>query len=351
MTDHEVVVIGAGQAGLAAGHYLAQAAVPFVILEGAPRIGDTWRARWDSLRLFTPARYSALPGLPFPGDPWHYPDKDEVADYLETYAEKFALPVRYGMRVTALDRSGDGYLVRTADGTRRATAVIVATGAFQEPKLPSFAADLASEVFQMHSSRYRRPTQLPDGQILVVGAANSGLQLAAELSAAGTSRRIHLSIGSRLMPLPRRILGADVFWWLDNLGIMRMPTWLAGNKDALIGQSIRRLLHDADVTAHGRCVGASGRTARFADGDTLDVTAVVWATGYRPDYSWLRVPVLDDGRPSQRRGVTSSQGLYFLGLERMHTSGSSLLGWVRYDAKYIVSQITSSRPFEGTDPG
>lgn len=341
-----VVVIGAGQAGLAAGYFLAQASVPFLILEAAEQLGASWRSRWDSLTLFTPARYSGLPGLPFPGDPWRFPVKDEAADYLEAYAEKFQLPIRRGAPVTTLSRSGDEYRIETPGKTYYAEAVIVSTGGFQRPHLPPFAANLAPDVLQVHSSAYRNPSDIPEGTVLVVGGGNSGVQLAEELSAArGT---VHLSIGSRLGSLPRRILGRDVFWWLDHLGVLRfpvarLPRWLADDKDTLVGQSIRGLLREHEVVLQPRVVAAEDRTLSFADGACLDVDAVVWATGYRPDYPWLKAPVLNGGAPAHRRGVTACPGLYFVGLVRQHSAGSQLIGWVRHDARFVVSRIVRSR--------
>jgi putative flavoprotein involved in K+ transport len=338
-TEHfPVVIIGGGQAGLAAGYFLSRASVPYVIIEAAARFGESWWNRWDSLTLFTPACYSALPGLPFPGDPWRFPRKDEVAEYLERYVERFRLPVRRGARVTSLSRPDDGgYLIQTSGGgAYRTDAVIVATGAFQRPRLPAFASELAPEVRQLHSSRYRNPEQFEDGTVLVVGAGNSGVQIAAELA---TVARVHLAVGSRQPPLPRRLLGRDVFWWLDHLGIVRSPCF-GGDGDVLVGNRIGRLVRRARVVRHPRAVGASGRSVTFADDGSLEVTGVVWATGFRPDYGWLEVPVLDaDGRPVHKRGVTSSPGLCFLGLKNQYSSGSSLIGWVKADAKFVVANI------------
>jgi len=340
-----VVVVGAGQAGLAAGHFLKRAGVPFVILEAADRLGQAWRDRWDSLELFTPARYSGLPGMPFPGQPWRYPARDEVVEFLQAYADTFELPIHYRRRVTSLRRTATGYELDTTEGPYLADAVIVATGAFQRPNVPPFAAGLAAEVVQVHSSQYRNPSQLGPGTVLVVGGGNSGLQIADELSKASASPA-HLSIGSRQTPMPRRFLGADLFWWLDHLGMMRvpqakMPKWLAGDGDILVGQSVDGLVRDRGVVTHPRTVGADGQVVTFADGTTLDVANVVWATGYRPDFSWVHAPVFRDGRPVHVRGVTAEPGLYFLGLEKLHTSGSALLGWVGNDARHVVSHLAS----------
>ncbi|HET6569762.1 MAG TPA: NAD(P)/FAD-dependent oxidoreductase, partial [Rhodothermales bacterium] len=210
-TEHvDTIVIGAGQAGLAAGYYLARRGHDFLILEHNVRLGENWRKRWDSLRLFTPAIYSSLPGMPFPSAPYHLPGKDEVAAYLEAYAARFGLPVRLNTMVNAVRHEGDRFGVYTDGGLLTARNVIVATGAFQTPALPSFAADIDPTITQVHSSGYRNPEQLPPGPVLVVGAGNSGAQIALELAA---SREVWLA-GPDVGHLPRRILGKDLFWWI-----------------------------------------------------------------------------------------------------------------------------------------
>ena len=223
-TSYDVIVIGAGQAGLAAGYYLQRAGLRFVLLDGATHIGDSWRRRWDSLRLFTPARYSALPGLEFPGAPYSLPTKDDVAAYLERYADRFRLPVRLGVRVAMLQRKGNVFLVSTNQGVLTASSVIVATGGNQRPRVPEFAADLSADVRQIHSSSYRNPDQLSDGDVLVVGAGNSGVQIALELARSG--HQVILS-GRDTGSLPRRLFGRDIYDWLWPT-LMRPPDQFVG---------------------------------------------------------------------------------------------------------------------------
>jgi putative flavoprotein involved in K+ transport len=340
----EVVVVGGGQTGLAIGYHLAQQGRDFTILEAAAEPAAAWRQRWDSLRLFTPARYDALPGLAFPGDPDRYPGRDDVVAYLTDYARHFDLPVELDSPVRAIRKSGDRYLVELDDRAYEAERVVVATGPFQVPFVPAIAERLAPEVAQLHSAAYRSPDALPDGPVLVVGGGNTGYQIAEELSA---SREVHLSIGSRQTPLPQRILGRDLFWYLDATGLIRKTTAsrigsrMAG-RDTLIGSTPRTLRRRHGVELHGRAVDASGSTVSFSDGTKVDAEAVIWATGFRADHSWIDVPVFDeDGRLSHRRGVTKSPGLYFLGLSWQHTRGSALLGWVKDDAEYIAQQINS----------
>jgi putative flavoprotein involved in K+ transport len=349
----EVIVVGGGQAGLAAGYYLSRAEIPFLILDAAPRIGDSWRRRWDSLKLFTVARYSALPGLQFPGDPEHFPGKDEVAEYLEAYARAFELPVRLSSQVTSLEASNGGYRIETSCpyrlGPYEANQVIVASGAYQRPYTPAIAEKLGDEVTQLHSAEYRNPEQIPEGEVLVVGAANSGAGIAEDLAA---SHRVYLSRGTRIPRLPRRILGKSLHFWGDRLGLIAAPLdSLRGRTqrgDVLVGQSLRQLSRRHGVELVGRTVDSEGSTVRFDDGHAIEVDAVIWATGYRSDYSWIRAPVFDQhGQPLHRRGVTDSARLYFLGMKDQYSRGSSLIYWVKEDAAYIVDQVSNARPLVG----
>jgi putative flavoprotein involved in K+ transport len=340
----QVIVIGGGQAGLAMGYFLTQQERHFTILDSAPSIGAAWRARWDSLTLFTPRRYDGLPGLEFPGDADGYPTRDEVIEYLERYSETFKLPIALDNGVQSLSFTDDGFVLELEDGSSiGADQVIVATGPFQVPRVPAFAADLAPEIIQMHSTGYRKPSDLPEGTVLVVGGGNTGFQIAEELAA---THEVHLAVGSRQTPLPQRFLGRDLFWWLEKTRVLHKNVdsrlgQRMRDRDTLIGSSARSARR-AGVHMKRRAVGVSGRTVSFADGSTLDVDAVIWATGYRFDHSWIELPVADeDGRLRHRRGVTDVPGLYFLGLPWQHTRGSALLGWVKDDAEFIADEIAN----------
>ena len=340
----DVAVIGAGQAGLAIGYFLAEQGRRFTILDASDSIGAAWRGRWDSLVLFTPRRYDGLPGLPFPGDPDGYPDREEVIDYLESYASTFELPVQLNSPVQSVASTKDGFILNLGERMLEADQVVVATGPFQVPNVPAFAVDLASNVAQMHSTGYRRPSDVPDGTVVVVGGGNTGFQIAKELSAAHS---VHLAIGSRQTPLPQRLLGRDLFWWLTKTGLINKTVESrigsrARDRDTLIGSSTRDVKRRG-VKVKPRVVGASDRRLTFADGSELDVDAVVWATGYRSDYSWVDVPVFDQaGRVLHRRGVTDYPGLFFLGLTWQYTRGSALLGWVKDDAEFIAEHIAAN---------
>jgi len=343
----EVIVVGGGQAGLAIGYFLARQGRDFVILEAAEEPAAAWRERWDSLKLFTPVRYNSLPGLPFPGEPGSYPGRDDVAAYLIDYVRHFDLPVELGSRVRSIRKPADAYHVELADRSYEAQQVVVATGPFQVPFTPAIAQGLDPKVAQLHSTTYRSPQAVSTGPVLVAGGGNTGFQIAAELAGA---HEVHLSVGSRQTPLPQRILGRDLFWYLERTGLMRKSTEtrvgrrLAG-RDALIGSSPRALGRQHGVQLHKRAIDAAGSTVSFADGTQLDVGSVVWATGFRVDHSFIDVPAFDaDGHLVHRRGVTEAPGLYFLGLSWQHTRGSALLGWVKDDAEFIAQQINAFRP-------
>ena len=339
----DVLVIGAGQAGLAVGWHLREQGIrSFLLLDAGPEVGHVWRSRWDSLRLFTPSEYDGLPGMPFPAPAGTYPTKDEVADYLRGYAAAFELPVRLNSRVTRLTKTGDTFVADTLTGTVTARQAVIATGPFQTPVIPALARHLADDVVQLHSADYRNPDQLPDGPVLVVGAGNSGLQIACELAA---TRAVTVAVGTRQPMLPQRILGQDLFWWLTRLGIVtrtadsRLGRRLRKKGDLVIGTrwrdvarlgiQVRPRLDDVDLT-----------TAMFADGSVAPVAAVVWATGFRTDYSWLDIPdAVADDSVANDRGITGVPGLSIVGLPWLHTRGSALLGFVKDDAARLADHI------------
>jgi putative flavoprotein involved in K+ transport len=340
----EVVVIGGSQAGLAIGYHLAKRGLRFVILDAGPEIGHVWRSRWDSLTLFTPAQYSGLPGMAFPSPKDTYPSKDDVVAYLQSYVSAFDLPMRLNARVMSLTQRDGAYVVATADEEFTASQVVVATGPFQVPFVPPVAGDLDEEVFQIHSADYRNPAQLPEGRVLVVGGGNSGFQIAEELAA---RRKVDLAVGKRVPALPQRPLGKDLFWWLSGIGFMKVSTdsrlgRKLAKRDVLIGSSSRGLRHSG-VTLRKRLTRAKGRRAVFEDGSEQDIDAIVWATGYRSDFSWIDIPTIKDesGGIIHRRGVTDASGVFFIGLTWQHTRGSALIGFVDDDAAFIAGRIDS----------
>lgn len=347
MRHYDTIVIGAGQAGLAAGFYLKRANLHFVLLESA-RVGDSWAQRWDSLKLFTPARYNALPSMPFPGRPYDLPGKDDVARYLRDYALRFALPVRDNFAVIGLRKRGGRFVLYARDGeSLTASSVIVATGANHRPYVPPLGDSVAPHIVQIHSSAYRRPSQLPSGRVLVVGAGNSGAQIALELASAG--RDVMLS-GREVGALPRRLLGRDIYDWIWHTALRASADTLRARRqsnryaaDPLIGIPAASLVH-AGVRRVGRVASVSAGLPRLDDGSSAgDLSAIVWCTGFRPDHSWIELPAFGiDGYPLHRRGLAIDvPGLAFLGLRYQHRRRSPLLGGVGEDAKYVVQTIAT----------
>jgi len=339
------VVIGGGQAGLAAGYHLARLGEEAVILDAEQRVGDAWRRRWRSLRVFTPAQHDGLPGLPFPAPRGSFPTKDEVADYLEGYAARFQLPVRSGVRVARLSRAADGYRLQTSAGELLAARVVLATGTHPVPHVPAFAAELPAAIRQLHSSEYQRPDALPPGEVVVVGAGTSGVEIALEVAA----HRPTTLAGRPTPHIPDWLLryaGGAYWWFASHVLTMRTP----------IGRKARRAIRGgggplirvsvADLDAAGvrrvpRVAGVAEGRLRLDDGRLLAPAAVVWATGFRPDYSWVDFPLTDEsGWPSGRRGVSDlAPGVYFVGVPFQFGLTSGLLGGMGRDAAYVAARV------------
>ena len=350
--DLATLVIGGGQAGLAIGHALAARGVRFLIVDANSEVGAVWRSRWDSLRLFTSAQYNGLPGMAFPGPLATYPGKDDVADFLGAYARQFDLPVQLDTKITSLAREEDGVYVARSDGEEiRARQVVVATGPFHVPFIPPIADQLDPQLSQIHSAAYRNPEGLPGGRTLVVGAANSGQQIALELS---QSRPVDIAVGERLKTLRQRPLGRDIWWWLS---LVRLPKITIesrvgqrlSQRDVVIGGGLREL-ERSGVTVRPRVAGASGRTVSFGDDSSADYEAIVWATGFRVDHSWVDIPEIKDehGQIRHARGVTDSPGLYLLGMTWQYTRTSALLGWVGIDAAYVADRIEAGKQIQNS---
>jgi putative flavoprotein involved in K+ transport len=338
----DVLVIGGGQAGLAMGYHLADRGLSFLIVDANPEVGHVWRSRWDSLRLFTSAEYNNLPGKNFPGTRGAYPGKDEIADFLQGYADEAQLPIHLNTQVTSLTREHDFYVARSEDGEYRARQVVVATGPFHVPFTPPVARDLDPELPQIHSAAYRNPATVAVGRTLVVGGANSGQQIALELS---ESRPVEIAVGEKLPTLPQRALGRDIWWWLTTMQISRVTVesrlgQRLSQRDVVIGGGLRELRKQG-IGVRPRVVAGSGRTVTFEDGSSTDYEAIVWATGYGIDHSWIEIPEVKDERGQVRhvRGVTESPGLYMLGMTWQYTRTSALLGWVGNDAAFLADQI------------
>jgi putative flavoprotein involved in K+ transport len=352
----DVIVIGGGQAGLAAGHFLSRSGLNFVILDASAEVGQVWRDRWDSLRVFTPARYDALPGLPFPAPPHSFPTKDAVADYMAAYATRMGLPIRTGHRVDELRRADDArpaYVLRSGDRWFEANQVIVATGAHDHPNVPAFASDLAPEIRQLHSRDYHSPSQLQDGAVLVAGASNSGAEIALDVAgrhptwlAGRDVGEIPFDTNGRLAPLIDRLL-IFAFEHVLTLGnpIGRRAAAGRDHGEPVERAKAARQRAAGIERAYSRVVGVRDGLPLLEDGRAIPVANVIWATGFRPEFGWIGLPVIgEDGWPLHRRGeVPSAPGLYFLGLPFLWSVSSALIGGVGRDAEYVVAKIAAFR--------
>jgi putative flavoprotein involved in K+ transport len=350
----DTVIIGGGQAGLATGYHLAKRDLPFVILDANERIGDAWRKRWDSLRLFTPARYDGLQGWRFPAPAFSFPTKDEMADYLEAYAARFELPVRTGVEVDGLSREEDRFIITSGNSRFEAKHVVVATGAYQVPKIPCFADELHSNIMQLHSSQYRRPSQLQEGAVLVVGAGNSGAEIAFEVSRthptylsgkpSGQIPVRHGPAAARFVLPVVRFVGHHVLTLRTPIGRKAQPKFFS-HSAPLVRVKLKDLAA-AGVEQVPRTVGLDDGRPALEDGRVLDVSNVIWCTGFREEFPWIDLPIFgEDGRPLHERGVVVGEpGLYFVGLLFQYAVSSDVLPGVGRDAKYIAKHIASREP-------
>jgi putative flavoprotein involved in K+ transport len=349
----QTVVIGAGQAGLSVGYHLAQRGLPFVILEANQRVGDTWRRRWDSLRLFTPARFDGISGMPFPAPPHSFPTKDEMANYLESYARQFGLPVRTGVKVDRLSRQGDRYVVSSGSQRFEADHVVIAMATYQSRRTPAFAVELDPGIAQLHSLDYRNPSQLREGDVLIVGAGNSGSEIALELARAG--RKVWMS-GRGTGEIPFRINGSAARFLLRPL--FRFLFHRVLTTDTAIGRKARPKIVAKGaplIRVKARDLRAAGvdwvpRTAGVRNGQpvlegdrVLDVANVIWCTGFHPGFSWIDLPVTMDehgGPLMHHRGVVASEpGLYFVGLHFLYAMSSTMIHGVSRDAEFIAETV------------
>ncbi|MEP2989795.1 MAG: NAD(P)-binding domain-containing protein [Parasphingorhabdus sp.] len=340
----DTVVIGAGQAGLAMGYHLMLRDVPFIIVDGVSAIGATWRSRYDSLKLFTPTQYASLPGLTIAMPDNHYPSKDEVAEYLQKYAKKFKFDIRLDTRVEKLTHEDSQFVLTTNRGRMTARRVIISTG-MAKTKVPSCAKKLGSTVAQLHSSEYKNPSQIDAGSVCIVGAGNSGAQIAEELA---ELCELYLSIDKLPKRLPQRLLGKDVFWWLIRQGVLdavveEKDRSLGGAPVPLIGGRLRTLLRRGLIKSAKRVVDADEHSLIFADGAKLEPQTIIWATGFEFDDSWIEIDgVATSAGPIQKRGVASVPGLYFVGQPWLYSKGSGFIGFVGRDAEYIARKIVDA---------
>ena len=343
--DVDVLVVGAGQAGLGAAYWLTrQPGLRVLVVDRAP-VGQSWRDRWDSLVLFTPRRFSSLPGLDFPAGPTRCPTKDEMAEYLCRFVEHHDLPVRTGVEVRRLTRAGGSFVVETAAGEVLAAQVVLATGPFHRRSIPAVAAALSPQVHQLHSYDYRSPADVPPGEVLVVGGGNSAAQLAVELSA---THAVTVAAPRPPWYLPVSFLGVDLYWWSLLTGVLngdrdsRVSRYVRRRGDAIVGRQLRDLARAGDVRVlPHRVTGASGQQVQLADGTALPVSSVLWCTGFRPDTAWIDVPgaVDEAGDPVHTGGESPVAGLHWMGLPWQTRLNSSIIDGVDRDARTLAERV------------
>ena len=342
--NYHTIIIGGGQAGLAAAYYLSKQNKNYVVLEAADTIGHSWKVRYDSLKLFTSARYNNLPGLEFPGAKNRFPHKDEVVSYLQNYVNRFQIQLKINEKVISLSKKDQLFQVRTENNSYTSENVIVSTGPFQEALIPAFIKNIDADIHQMHSSTYRNSTQLQAGDTLVVGGGNSGVQIVEELVNEG--RNVYFSFRGKMKRMPnnmfmqRLVFGSGI----TSAAVHSLVGGLLKKRgEPVMGTNIKKLFREPNLTLVGRTIGADTKEIMCEEGMLLNIRNIIWATGFNPDFRWMAFDIFDEkGYPVQQRGVTSVSGLYFLGLAWMHSRNSGLLGGIKEDAEYITDKIAKN---------
>lgn len=345
--NYNTIIIGAGQAGLATGYHLKKSGEEFLIIDSSEHIGDSWRQRWDTLRLFTPSQYDGLPGMKFPSNRNTFPDKDEMADYLKDYSERFDLPVQLGVRVNSLTRNNTGFEIKSSAGSFYSNKVVVATGTNPVPRIPDFANEIDTNIFQLHSSKYCNPDSLPKGETLVVGAGTSGIEIALDIS------KTHKTFiaGKPTFKIPDFLFNytGGLYWWfISNIVTVKTPIGKKARKKIVKGGSplIRISAEDLDkagIEKVPRVVGTANGLPKLSDGRILNVKNIIWSTGYKPDFSWINFQVTNGtGWPITKRGISETvEGLFFVGMLFQFGLTSGLVGGVGRDAKFVAEYITN----------
>ncbi|WP_050182084.1 flavin-containing monooxygenase [Domibacillus robiginosus] len=344
MEHYEVAIVGAGQAGITIGYYLKKEKVPFIILDKNEKAGDSWRKRYDSLILFTPRKYSSLPGLHMNGLPEGLPTKQEMADYLTEYVNYFKLPILNNVTVEKLDKIKGFFYLDTNKGIVGAKKVVIATGAFQKPYVPSFAKTAEESFYQLHSAAYRSPDQLPGHSVLIVGGGNSGAQIAVELS---KEKTVTIAVNHPFKFLPLYLFGKSIFDWLKFTGLLyagintTKGNWFRKQKDPVFGQELKACIEQGKVDVKPKVIGIEGKTVVFQDNSQQSFDSIIWSTGFVPSYDWITVEgvVSSEGKPIHERGVSPIKGMYFIGLPWQHQRGSALICGVDLDAKFLIHRI------------
>lgn len=343
----DYIIIGAGQAGLAMAYYLHQQGLNYLIVDANSEIGAPWLKRWDSLKLFTPSEFNHLPGMNFPHKKGHYANKYEVADYLKSYANKFNMPIEFNHKITSLKKVNGIFKLKSDSKEFEANNVIIATGPFHKPFTPKCHTKISNEILQIHSEHYKSPSQLQDGNTLVVGAGDSGVQILDEIS--NSNRAVYFSGNTNISSIPQELLGKTLWWWFQKIGFLSAHkySWigkkLSNGGQPVIGTDVKTLFKKENVNCVGRTLDANNETLHFEKQTVSDIKNIVWATGFKPNFEWIEGVELDDNHyPKNYRGVSDLNGLYFIGLPWLYTRGSATLGGVKKDAKYLSIHIAKN---------
>lgn len=343
----DFIVIGAGQSGLSIAYHLKKQNLDFLVLDANSETGEPWLKRWDSLKLFTPSEFNNLPGLAFPHKKGHYANKYEVADYLKQYVSTFNIPITFNEKIIALKKEDNHFVVNSKNNVFKAKNVIVSTGPFHTPFTPAFHSNITDNVLQIHSEHYKNPNQLQTGDTLVVGAGDSGVQILKDISE--TNRTVYFSGDTNIATLPQELLGKTLWWWFKKIGFLTASkhSWigkkLINGRQPVIGTDVKKLFKRPNVHCVGRTLDANKREIIFEKKTTSSIKNIIWATGFKPNFNWIQNEKMDaKNYPINYRGVSTINGLYYLGLPWLHTRGSATLGGVKSDAKYLSDYILNS---------
>ncbi|TDN89086.1 putative flavoprotein involved in K+ transport [Salegentibacter sp. 24] len=340
----DFIIVGGAQAGLSMAYYLNKLGKQYIVVDKESEIGASWLNRWDSLKLFTPSEFNNLPGMDFPAEQGYYPTKKDVAAYFKDYVTEFNIDIRLNTLVEQVSKEEDHFVLKHPNGELKTQNVIIATGPFHIPYTPSFSKKISEEVFQIHSNYYKNPGQLKQGPAMVVGAGDSGFQILDEISQ--TKRTTYFSGATDVRVLPQEILGKTLWWWFTKIGFLSFSrkTWLgkklSQSKQPIIGTDVKGILKRNNVIPVGKTKNAKGEIIVTENRKIEDIKNIVWATGYRPNFSWIDgLELTKDGYPKHQRGISNIEGLYFIGLPWLHTRGSATLGGIKNDAKYLTNYI------------
>ncbi|OUR95045.1 potassium transporter Trk [Flavobacteriales bacterium 34_180_T64] len=344
----DFIIIGAGQAGLAMAYYLTKQEKDYLIVDANDETGAPWLKRWDSLKLFTPSEFNHLPGMNFPHSKGHYASKYEVAEYLKSYVSKFNIPIEFNQKIRSLKKEGTSFLLKSDSTVFKAKNIVIATGPFHTPFTPPFHSKINQDILQIHSEHYKNPNQLQNGDTLVVGAGDSGVQILDEI--ANTDRKVYFSGATNITSIPQEIFGKTLWWWFSKIGFLTVSkfSWigkkLSKGGQPIIGTDVKTLFNRSNVNCMGRSLDADNHEIIFEKGKVDSIKNIVWATGFKPNFNWIDgIELGEDNYPINYRGVSNIKGLYFLGLPWLYTRGSATLGGVKKDAEHLSDYILKEK--------